>query len=158
MIGDRCQLDLLVQEPLGRAAETLIERFWPGPLTLVLPARPGLPFALTAGAATVGVRMPAHAVLCALMRRSGPLAATSANLSGGEETHSARQVAQQLSGRLPLILQDEGEDFGQEAGVSAPPAASTVVDLSGPAPRILRPGPIAAEVAAVLAEMGLATC
>lgn len=181
LIGDRAQLGLVVQEPVTRAAEMLIERFWPGPLTLVLPARPELPFALTAGATTVGVRMPAHAGLCALMRRSGPLAATSANLSGAAETHTAAEVARQLAtsggAGLSLILYDETshdashdascEDAPCEAGLAAGLAhraegrlspASTVADLSGPAPRILRSGPIATEVAAALAEMGLAIC
>ena len=177
LIGDRAQLGLVAQEPITRAAEMLIERFWPGPLTLVLPARPELPFALTAGTTTVGVRMPAHAGLCALMRRSGPLAATSANLSGAAETHTAAEVARQLAtsggAGLSLILCDETshdascEDAPCEAGLAAGLAhraegrlspASTVADLSGPAPRILRPGPIATEVAAALAEMGLAIC
>ncbi len=154
LIGDRSQLDLLVQQPLSAAADLLIERFWPGPLTLVLPAQANLPPALTASQATVGVRMPAHAGLCALIRRSGPLAATSANLSGAAETHTAAQVAQQLAGRLPLILQDDAD----EAGGREPAPASVIVDLSGPAPRILRGGLIAADVTAALAEIGLAPC
>lgn len=154
LIGDRSQLGLLVQQPLSPAAALLIERFWPGPLTLVLPAQTGLSPALAAGQATVGVRMPAHAGLCALIRRSGPLAATSANLSGAAETHTAEQVARQLAGRLPLILQDAADD----AGSRKPSPASAIVDLSGPAPRILRGGSIAADVIAALAEIGLAPC
>ncbi|MDI9548699.1 MAG: L-threonylcarbamoyladenylate synthase [Chloroflexota bacterium] len=154
LIGDRSQLDLLVPQPLSPAADLLIGRFWPGPLTLVLPAQTGLPSALTAGKATAGVRMPAHAGLCALIRRSGPLAATSANLSGAAEAHTAAQVAQQLAGRLPLILQDDAD----EAGGRAPAPPSAIVDLSGSVPRILRDGAIAADVIAALAEIGLTPC
>jgi len=154
LIGDGSQLDLLVPQPLSPAADLLIERFWPGPLTLVLPAQANLPPVLTAGQATAGVRMPAHAGLCSLIRRSGPLAATSANLSGSPETHTAAQVAQQLTGRLPLILQDDADEAGGRT--SAPPSA--IVDLSGPVPRILRDGAIAADVIAALAEIGLTPC
>ena len=162
LIGDRSQLALLVQQPIAPAADLLIGRFWPGPLTLVLPAHASLLPALTAGQATVGVRMPAHAALCALIRRSGPLAATSANLSGAEETHTAAQVARQLAGahwpQLPLILQDADEDIEDRADKHYPSPASSIVDLSGSIPYILRAGPIAAEVAAALAEIGLAPC
>ncbi len=164
LVGARDQLSRLVRLPLPPAALQLAERFWPGPLTLILPARCGLPAVLTAGQTTVGVRMPAHVALCALLQRSGPLAATSANLSGAAETHRAAQVARQLEGRLPLILQDHGEeDAGEEEpqehqDATPPSPASTIVDLSGPAPRILRRGPIAAEVSAALAELGLPPC
>jgi L-threonylcarbamoyladenylate synthase len=149
LIGAAAQLAEFVQMPLPAGAAALMAAFWPGPLTLVLPARSDLPAILTAGQPSLAVRMPAHAGLDALIRRSGPLAATSANRSGGPETHSAEEVRAQLDGRLPLILADA-------APAAARGPASTIVDLCDPAgPRLLRPGPIADEVAAVLAEQGL---
>lgn len=150
LIGAREQLAMLVVQPLPPLAETLIARFWPGSLTLVLPSLPHLPAILTAGQPSLAVRMPDHVDLCALIRRSGPLAATSANLSGAPETHSAVAVAAQLDARLPLIL-------------DAPPAseqpASTIVDLTAsPAAQILRRGGRAAEIAALLADTPHTPC
>lgn len=145
LIGDRNQVDQVAQPPLPVGAQELMARFWPGALTIVLPARAHLPAILTAGQPTVAVRMPGHAGLAALLRRTGPLAATSANLSGRPETHSADEVSAELGGRLPLILADP-----------TPPStrslASTVVDLTGPAPVILRAGPLAEAVLACLAQ------
>ena len=153
LIGDRAQLSLVVQMPIPAIAESLAARFWPGPLTLIMPGRAELPHALTTGGATVGVRMPAHASLCELMRRSGPLAATSANRSGGAETHSAQQALAQLGGLVPLILSDDDTERRPHQS-----PASTVVDLSGPKPSIIRAGPIADDVLAVLVRSGHAPC
>jgi L-threonylcarbamoyladenylate synthase len=113
-------------------ARRLAGRFWPGPLTLVVPKRPSLPEQVSSGS-TVGVRMPDHPVTLALMRQTGPLAVTSANRSGSASSVSAQEVLAQLGGRIPLIL-----DGGQAPGGSS----STVVDCTGPEPKILRPGPI----------------
>lgn len=151
LIGDREQLSLVAQVPIPPLAEELAARFWPGPLTLILPARDGLPDALTASGASVGVRMPNHAALCELMRASGPLAATSANLSGSAETHTAHQARDQLDGLVPLILDDAPRRH-------APSPASTVVDLCGLQPAIVRPGPIADEVQVVLDGAGHTSC
>lgn len=143
LIGDADQVGDIAQPPLPPGAADLMADFWPGALTIVLPARSHLPAVLTAGQPTVAVRMPNHDLLRDLLRRSGPLAATSANRSGGPETHSADEVMTELGGRLPLILADPN-----------PPAtrnlASTVIDLTGPEPVILRPGPVAAAVLARL--------
>lgn len=152
LIGDPAQLDLLVQMPLPPAVQALIAALWPGALTLVLAARPHLPDILTAGQPSVAVRMPAHDQLCALIRRSGPLAATSANRSGGPNTRSAAEALAQLAGRVPLILADPAPAPGE------PPATqpSTIVDLTDPAqPRQLRAGSLDDAVRACLAPFGL---
>ena len=82
LLGDAEQVRAVVRGAGGPVAQALIERYWPGPLTLVLPARSHLPVALTAGGETVGVRVPAQPFLRALARRVGPLASSSANRSG----------------------------------------------------------------------------
>ncbi len=120
---------------VSRMARRLAERFWPGPLTLVVPKHPSLPEELSSQA-TVGVRMPDHPVTLALLRLTGPLAVTSANRSGEESAVTAQEVVKALGGRIDLVL-DGGKTPG---GVS-----STVVDCSGDAPLILRQGPISLE-------------
>jgi L-threonylcarbamoyladenylate synthase len=146
LISNDDQLAVLVRSPLPTIAIALMRRFWPGALTLILPALPHLPAILTAGQPTVAVRMPDHDGLRQLLRRTGPLAATSANLSGDAETHTADEVAAQLGGRIPLIL----------AGAPRPPGppspASTIVDCSGPTPTIVREGALAPAVRRLLAE------
>lgn len=115
----------------------LAERFWPGGLTLVLPRAPKVPLVVTAGGDTLAIRCPDHSIPLALMNAIGaPLAATSANLSGQPSPTTARQVVEQLAGRVPLII-DGGEC---PAGVP-----SSVVDLSVSPPRLLRTGTIPVE-------------
>ncbi len=121
-----------VADHMDARTRRLAERFWPGPLTLVVPRHPSLPEALTPYA-TVGVRMPDHPAALALIRHTGPLAATSANLSGQPSARTAAEVLASLEGRIDLVL-DGGATPG---GVS-----STVVDCSGPELAILRQGPI----------------
>lgn len=119
---------------LPAAAHRLARRFWPGPLTLVLPARPELSPVLLAGGDTVGVRIPDHACLRDLIRRFGrPLAATSANLSDRPPALTAADVLAQLDERIPLVLDDGSAPGGRP---------STVVDCTGTDPVILRPGPL----------------
>jgi L-threonylcarbamoyladenylate synthase len=113
-------------------AAKLAARFWPGPLTLVVPKHPGLPDIVSA-TPTVGVRVPDHPVARALLRAAGPMAVTSANLSGEASPSMAGEVSRQLNGRIPLIL-DGGETPG---GVP-----STVVNCLGTEPVILREGPV----------------
>jgi L-threonylcarbamoyladenylate synthase len=126
-----------VARPVPSVAWELVERFWPGGLTLVLPRAQKVPPIVTAGGDTVAVRCPDHSMPLALMNALGvPLAATSANLSGQPSPTTARQVVLQLAGRVPLII-DGGECPG---GVP-----STVVDLSVNPPRLLRAGAIPAE-------------
>ncbi|GLH69758.1 threonylcarbamoyl-AMP synthase [Geothrix rubra] len=115
-------------------ALALAEAFWPGPLTLVLPKDPCVPDAVTAGGDTVALRMPAHPVALALIRAFGrPLAAPSANRSEHVSPTTATHVADDLAGAVGLILDGGPCERGLE---------STVLDLSGPEPRILRPGPL----------------
>ena len=120
--------------PLSSMARRLAEHFWPGPLTLVIPAPPTLAAAVTAGTGTVAVRVPAHAVsraLCAAAHR--PLVATSANLTGRPPSANADEVAQALEGRLSVIL---------DAGSTAGGLPSTIVDVTQPAARLVRAGAI----------------
>jgi len=110
-------------------------RFWPGPLTCVVPGRPTLPPAVST-TSTVAIRIPDHIQARALLRAAGPLAVTSANISGGENPCTADEVFAQLNGRIPLIL-----DGGRTPGGTP----STLVDCTGSQPVILRQGPIPLE-------------
>lgn len=122
--------------------ERLASRFWPGPLTVVLPAA-SAPEAITAGTGTVAVRWPGYVPALELIRAARtPLTGTSANISGSEAARSARQVAEQFHAGLAGILD------GGPAGAATP---STIIDLTGE-PRILREGAIPA--AAVLEVLG----
>ena len=114
------------------AAGRLAATFWPGPLTLVLPKAPHVPLALTAGRNTVAVRMPAHPVALALIRAADrPIAAPSANRFTELSPTSADHVERGLGARVDLILDSGSTLVGIE---------STVVDLSGASPVLLRPG------------------
>lgn len=129
------RMEALVEQPPA-AFRLLAARFWPGPLTMILPAKPGVPEAVTAGSGTVAVRLPRSALIRSLVRFSGcPLTGTSANLSGRAGGRSADEAARQLGGLLDLLL---------DAGPVRRPLPSTIVDLSGRAPRIVRSGAVAA--------------
>jgi len=117
---------------MNEMASNLSKIFWPGPLTLVVPAIPGLPANLSS-TPNIGVRMPDHPVALQLLRLSGPLAVTSANLSDMPDSRTSQQVYEQLGGRIPLIL-DGGETPGGQP--------STVVDCTKNELVILRKGPI----------------
>lgn len=133
-VADLQQLDLLGAE-LTPLALRLARRFWPGPLTLVLRTRKQLPW-VTAGLDSIAVRQPAHELASALIRRAGPLAAPSANLSGLPSPTRASHVVADLSGRVPLILDGGDLEHGLE---------STVVDARSETPALLRPGAVSAE-------------
>jgi len=124
-----------VAERVPHMAQVLAARFWPGPLTLVIPKLPTLPEAVSA-TSTVAVRVPDHPIARALLRQAGPMAVTSANLSGEDNPITAGDVLRQLGGHIPLIL-----DGGSAPGGTP----STVVDCLGIHPSILREGPIAME-------------
>lgn len=120
-------------------ARDLARRFWPGPLTLVLPLRESAVIAglVTAGLPTLAVRVPAHPVMQAVLGQLGrPLAAPSANASGRISPTRAEHVIASLDGRVPLVL---------DGGPCAAGIESTIVDLSGPEPLLLRPGAVPAE-------------
>jgi len=129
-------------------ATALVERFWPGPLTLVLPASEQVPAIVRAGGPTVALRCPAHPVAQALIKAVGrPLAAPSANRSQHLSPTLAEHVASSLGEAVDLILDGGPTEAGLE---------STILDLSGARPRILRPGPIGpAELTAVLGAVDL---
>jgi L-threonylcarbamoyladenylate synthase len=122
---------------VSAVAEQLMAAFFPGPLTLVLRARPVVPAVTTGGGATVAVRMPDHPVAQALIRAAGrPIAAPSANPSGAPAPRSAAEVLAGLEGKFDLLL---------DAGPTALGTPSTVLDLSGRSPRVLRLGAVAPE-------------
>jgi L-threonylcarbamoyladenylate synthase len=131
LIGGPEDLDK-VTAAIPPIAAKLAARFWPGALTLVVPKHPDLP-AVVSATPTVGVRVPDHPVARALLRAAGPMAVTSANLSGEASPITAEEVSRQLNGRISLIL-DGGETPG---GVP-----STVVNCLGTEPVILREGPV----------------
>jgi L-threonylcarbamoyladenylate synthase len=116
----------------------LSARFWPGPLTLVLPRSPRVPEEVTAGLDTVGVRVPAHPVARALLRAAGiPVAAPSANLFSRPSPTRASHVLDDLGGRIDLVVDGGATEVGVE---------STVLDLTGDVPTILRPGAVSREM------------
>src|SRR5215212_5986605 len=131
LISDKEDLAKVAME-IPVLAIRLIERFWPGPLTVLVPKRLTLPEAISA-TSTVGVRVPNHDVARALLRLAGPMAVTSANISGQASPTSAGQVLAQLGGRIAMII-DGGETPG---GIP-----STLVDCTGDEIQILREGPI----------------
>jgi L-threonylcarbamoyladenylate synthase len=123
-----------VASEISAHARRLAARHWPGPLTLILPARPHLPAALTAGTGTIGVRIPGHAVALALVGAAGvPVTAPSANPHGAPAPRTAAEVLAALDGRIDLVL---------DGGPTAGGPASTVLDVTGAGPRVLRAGAI----------------
>ncbi len=115
-------------------ADKLMQTFWPGPLTLVLPGSQKVSSHVTAGLDTVAVRMPDHPIALELIRKTGlPLAAPSANLSGKPSPTRADHVLEDLAGKIPGVVDGGPTGIGVE---------STVVDVTGEVPLILRPGGI----------------
>ena len=120
-----------------QAAYTLAEKFWPGPLTMILPARSIVPKRTTGGLDTVGLRCPDCDITREIIRLSGvPIAAPSANISGKPSTTTAGHVLHDHDGKIPLIVDGGPCRVGVE---------STIVDLTGKRPRLLRPGGIGPE-------------
>lgn len=120
--------------PMGRK---LAEAFWPGPLTLIFPKSSKVPLTTTGGLDTVAIRMPAHPVAFELIRLAGVyVAAPSANASGRPSPTKASHVKEDMDGRIEMIIDGGNADIGLE---------STIVDVTGPVPVILRPGFITLE-------------
>ena len=134
LISDPGEL-ALISPAKGLRLEQVIDQFWPGALTIILPLSPDLPANLSS-TKTIGIRVPNHSLTRDLLRVSGPLAATSANLSGEESALTAEDVSRNLEGKIDLIL-----DGGRTPGG----VASSVLDLSGAEAMILREGPITME-------------
>jgi len=129
---------------LSKAAEHLVERFFPGPITLVVEKNPALPDIVTGGKPAVGIRMPDHPTAIEMIRRfGGPIVATSANISGGANPITADDAIMQLGGSVDLVLDGGAAEIG---------AASTGVDVTVSPPRVLRAGPITADQIASAVE------
>lgn len=127
--------DLVTDIP--EQAHQLAQRFWPGPLTIILPKSDRIPEAVSAGLDTVAIRMPSHPVARALIRLAGvPVAAPSANLSGSPSPTTAAHCVADLDGRVDSILDGGPCEVGLE---------STVITLVSPVPRVLRPGAVTVE-------------
>ena len=115
----------------------LAEKYWPGPLTMILPVKELVPKRTVAGLGTVGVRCPAHEATRTLIRLSGvPSAAPSANISGKPSTTTAAHVLHDMDGKIPAIIDGGPSEVGVE---------STIIDLTSDVPRLLRPGGITPE-------------
>lgn len=140
-IGHKRDLDTIVDVPeeLDEIVDQLVEAFWPGPLTLVLPKRPEIPDIVTSGLPNVAVRMSSHEVMRAVAKEL-PIAAPSANRYGRISPTSADAVMAELGGRIPLIVDGGACRDGLESTIIAPEMTE-----KGPVLRLLRPGPIARE-------------
>ena len=121
---------------MPEGARELIRAFWPGALSLVVEQAPSLQWDLGDARGTVMLRMPLHPVAIELLREVGPMAVSSANISGRQPAVDAGEARSQLGDLVEVYL---------DAGPSAQQAASTIVDLTAATPRILRPGPVSAE-------------
>ena len=143
LVGSWHTIDGLVYS-VPESARLLIRAFWPGALSLVVQQALSLQWDLGDAAGTVMLRMPLHPVAIELLREVGPMAVSSANVSGRAAAVTAADARDQLGNLVEVYL---------EAGPSARGAASTIVDLTGDRPRILREGPITA--AAIADVLGL---
>ena len=135
LVGSWVTIQGLVRE-FTETAKTLVEAFWPGGLSIVVPEAPSLPWNLGDTRGTVLLRMPNQPLALELLQETGPMAVSSANISGNPPATTAAQARQQFGDAVGLYLD------GGEAEVGKP---STIVDVSGPAPVILREGAISAE-------------
>lgn len=136
-IADLEHLSPIVKE-VPENAKKLADAFWPGPLTMILQKSDLVPLETTGGLDTVAIRMPSHPVAKAFIEAAGGyVAAPSANLSGKPSPTTAKYVAQDMDGRIDMIIDGDGVDIGLE---------STIVDLTGSEPMILRPGYITEEM------------
>jgi L-threonylcarbamoyladenylate synthase len=135
LVADRDMVPAVAAAP-GPRAQRLMARFWPGPLTLILPAGPGLSELLTGGSGTIGVRQPDHPLARRLLQLYGrPLTGTSANLSARAPLVTAAQVEQELGGLIELILTDGPCRGGRP---------STILNVVQEPPRLVREGAISA--------------
>ncbi|MFE7583153.1 L-threonylcarbamoyladenylate synthase [Streptomyces gardneri] len=144
LVGSKDQLDGLVSELPGRAAE-LIEAFWPGGLTLVLRHRPSLSWDLGETGGTVAVRMPDHPLTLELLAAAGPMAVSSANLTDRPSPEDCDAALGMLGDSVSVYL---------DGGPTAGPVSSSIVDLTGDAPVLVRAGVLSAtELGRVLPDL-----
>lgn len=136
LIPDRQALDTYA-EHVSHAAGKIMDRFWPGGITLVFSAKPGLPEMLTAGTRTVGIRLPEHPVAAALAKAAGrAITATSANLSGQPGAGRVKDISRSVTKAVDLVL---------DAGTLEPGTGSTILDVTCDPPEIIRQGPVKEE-------------
>lgn len=136
-ISDMEHLGMIVSD-IPETAKKLADAFWPGPLTLIMNKSEIVPKQTTGGLDTVAVRMPSHPIAKAFITKAGGyIAAPSANLSGKPSPTLAKYVAQDMNGRIDMIIDGDGVEIGLE---------STIVDVTGDVPIILRPGFITQEM------------
>jgi L-threonylcarbamoyladenylate synthase len=143
LVGSWSTIDGLVLS-VPRAARLLVEAFWPGDVSIVLPHAPSLAWDLGQSGGTVMLRMPLHPVAIELLREVGPMAVSSANVSGQPPAATAEEARTQLGESVSIYL---------DGGPSGDPVPSTIVDLSGQEPVVLREGAVSlASITEVLGE------
>lgn len=135
LVGSWVTIQGLVRE-FTETAKTLVEAFWPGGLSIVVPEAPSLPWNLGDTRGTVLLRMPNQPLALELLQETGPMAVSSANISGNPPATTATEARQQFGDEVPIYLDGGTAEIGEP---------STIIDISGPAPRILREGAISAE-------------
>ncbi|ALC05601.1 hypothetical protein CDES_05855 [Corynebacterium deserti GIMN1.010] len=135
LVGSWDTIQGLVQS-YSAQAKALVEAFWPGGLSIIVPQAPSLPWNLGDTRGTVMLRMPLHPVAIELLRQTGPMAVSSANISGHTPPSTVLEARQQLNQNVSVYLD------GGECPIGLP---STIVDISGATPKILREGAISAE-------------
>ncbi len=135
LVGSRHTLDGLVTR-MPPAARDLVEAFWPGALTIIVEQAPTLQWDLGDTGGTVAVRMPLHPVALEVLRATGPMAVSSANLTGQPPATTAEEAREQLSYKVSVYL---------EAGPCPSPIPSTIVDLTADRPRLVRAGALSVE-------------
>lgn len=137
----------LVRE-FPESAKALADKFWPGPLTMIMPKGEKISSIVTGGLDSIALRLPSHKVAREIIKEAGcPLAAPSANLSGSPSPTTAKHVFDDMQGRIPLIIDGGSSDVGLE---------STVITLCTPVPTVLRPGKVTLEeLREVLGEVAL---
>lgn len=146
LVGTKGTLDALATRVPSYVAP-LVERFWPGALTIVCHQQPSLQWDLGETRGTVAIRMPDHDLARALLDRTGPLAVSSANLSGQPAAQSADEAMRMLGEAVAVVV---------DGGASPGGVASTIIDATGERPRLLRDGAIAvADLDAALADLGI---
>ena len=139
-VATEAEIPPLIRGHIPAAARALMDAYWPGPMTLIFPKSDLIPPEVSAGLDTVGIRMPSHPAARALIQAAGvPIAAPSANRSGRPSPTTAKHVMDDMDGRIPLILDGGPCDVGVE---------STVIDVTGDVPRVLRPGGVTPEMIA----------
>jgi L-threonylcarbamoyladenylate synthase len=135
LIGSAGDMESVAAD-IPESARILAEKFWPGALTIILRKKDVIPDSVTRGKDSVGLRVPAHPVALALLKKCGPLACPSANISGNRAPQTCDEVLEDLDGRIDLAIDGGKTPLG---------LSSTIIDLTGDVPVILRKGSISAE-------------